>query len=117
MSNYLNELGQIHCVVNINEWPSVMEGLLNVFSNDLDFTMNEEYFRKNTLKKGFENEAHRIVLEYAGNHKITNEKQLNKAFNHMVEKVFGNDSHYRDYKTNVFKINDELYSVAISYIH
>jgi hypothetical protein len=30
---------------------------------DLDFTENEEYYRKDTLKKGFKNEAERVVAE------------------------------------------------------
>lgn len=38
------------------------ESLLQLFF-DLDFTENEEFFRKDTIKKGFNTEAERIVTE------------------------------------------------------
>lgn len=117
MGNYSNELGQIHFIIDISEVSSITDGLYRIFSGDCDFTENEEYFRKNTLKKGYDNEADRIVLEYMHDHKITNEKQLDKAVGYMAKKVFDNDSYYRDYDISVLKIDDEVYSVAVSYIH
>lgn len=115
MGNYSNELGQIHSIIDISETTSVTEGLYNIFSRDLDFIENEEYFSKNTLKKGFDNEADRIVIEYMGKHQISNKKQLDKAVEYMAKQIFGNLNHYQAYDTSVLKISDDLYSVAVSY--
>jgi hypothetical protein len=115
MSNYSNDLGQIHFVIDISETTSITEGLYNIFSRDLDFIENEEYFRKNTLKKGFDNEADRIVIEYMGKHLISNKKQLEKAVEYMAKQIFGNYNQYQAYDTSVLKISNDLYSVAVSY--
>jgi len=117
MSNFSNVLGQIHFVVNINDNLSLSEGLYNILNCDADLTENEDYFRKNTLKKGYDNEASRIISEYLVKHKMTNKKQLDKAVQHMADLVYSNDSFFRSYDTNVISINDELYSVAISYVY
>ena len=115
MSNYSNELGLIHFVIDISETTSVTDGLYSIFSRDLDFIENEDYFRKNTLKKGYDNEADRIVIEYMGKHQISNKKQLEKAVEYMAKQIFGNFNQYQDYETSVLKIDKDLYSVAVSY--
>ena len=117
MGNYSNTLGQIHFAVNINNDLSLSDGLYNIFSCDADFTDNEEYFRKNTLKKGYKNEASRIISEYLVKHMITNKKQLDKAVQHMANLIYSDNSFFRSYDANVISINDELYSVAISYVY
>lgn len=115
MGNYSNELGQIHFVIDISETTSVTDGLYSIFSRDLDFIENEEFFRKSTLKKGYDNEADRIVLEYMGKHQISNKKQLEKAVEYMAKQIFDNVNYYQDYETSVLKIDSDLYSVAVSY--
>ena len=115
MGNYSNELGQIHFVVDISEATSITDGLYGIFSRDLDFIENEDYFRKNTLKKGFDNEADRIVIEYMRKHQISNKKQLEKAVEYMAKQIFGNYNQYEAYETSVLKIDKDLYSVAVSY--
>ena len=117
MGNYSNELGQIHFVIDISETTSITEGLYNIFSRDLDFIENEEYFRKNTLKKGFDNEADRIVIEYMGKHQIANKKQLERAVEYLAKQIFGNVNQYQAYDTSVLKISNDLYSVAVSYTY
>ena len=115
MGNYSNELGQIHFVVDISETTSVTEGLYGIFSRDLDFIENEDYFRKSTLKKGYDNEADRIVIEYMDKHLISNKKQLEKAVEYMAKQIFSNVNQYQEYDTSVLKVSDDLYSVAVSY--
>lgn len=45
--------------VGTTENEESMEGLF-----DLDFTENEEYYRKDTLSLGFKNEAQRVIREH-----------------------------------------------------
>jgi len=116
MSNYSNELGQIHFVIDVSETSSIREGLYSIFSNDLDFVENEEYFRKNTLNKGYKDEADRIVVEYTANRNIRNKKELEKAVEYLAKQIFGQINYYQDYNTSVLKIDKDLYSVAVSYV-
>lgn len=116
MSNYSNQLEKIHISIDITDINSLLNGLYSIFENDNDFIENEEYFRKDTLQRGFDNEAQRIVLEYMSKNKISNLKQLTKAVEHLANLVFGNDTYYRDYTTSVLNIKDNLYSVSIAYV-
>jgi hypothetical protein len=116
MGNYSNELGQIHFVIDVTALSSIRDGLYSIFSNDCDFTENEEYFRKNTLKKGYGNEADRIVVEYTAKRNIRTERDVEKAVEHMAKAIFNNSNYYRDYTTSVLKIDKNLFSVSVSYI-
>lgn len=117
MSNYSNTLNQIHYTLSTANKIAIREGLLYMFDADLDFTENEEYFRKNTIKKGYLNEAHRIVDEYIKKREIDTLPKVTKAVNHMADKLFGNVNYYMDYAVSIEQVGTKTYSIAISYIN
>lgn len=63
MGNCKSGLGSIHVLVDVTNEKEVYESLFNILSCDNDLTENEDYFRDDTLKLGYENEADRIVKE------------------------------------------------------
>ena len=117
MGNFSHQLGQVHFVIDVSQLSSIREGLYSIFSHDCDFIENEEFFRKNTLKKGYQNEADRIVVEYTANRNIRTEKDLEKAVKVMTKALFEKDSYYSHYETSVLKIDRDLFSVSVSYTY
>jgi len=53
--------------VNIRKESDVVNSLKSLLEVDCDLTENESYFRDDTIKLGYENEAERIVAEYISN--------------------------------------------------
>ena len=82
------------------------EGLVKLFDADADFTENEEYFRKDTLKLGYENEAERVVAEYLKKQKVTNQKELCKAIKFFTKKIFSS-SCYGGHTETVIEIGEK----------
>ena len=115
MGNYSNNLGLIHFTIHTKYKNDIKDALYLIFSHDCDFTENEDAFRKNTLKLGYRNEADRLVSEYVSKHKLDNLKNVTKAVDKLSSKVF-DSSYYMDYTVSVDEIDDNIYSVAISYI-
>ena len=101
----------IHKTVNIGK--SLKTDMINLIQ-DMDFTENEEFFRKNTLKLGYKNEAERLVGE-ALKSPITNENQLTRAINKIYKPIL-NSSFYEDSVINVNLITGKFYSVAITLV-
>lgn len=116
MANHTNHLDQIHFTLYADNETSIRESLLYIFDGDLDFTENEEQFRKNTIKKGYINEAHRIVVEYMKKNKVETYKQITKAVEFMADKLFAS-SFYEDYTVSVNEISNKVFSIAISYCY
>lgn len=115
MGNYNNNLDLIHFNLSIASDKSKQEGLLQIFDYDLDFTENEQYFRKDTLKKGYENEAHRIVAEYMEKTPIDNLDQLVTAVTYFASKIFANTNYYDGYTVSVRQFDNKNFSVAVAY--
>lgn len=63
MSNAKSELGLLHLIVDVTNAELVKESLMQLLDCDNDITENEDYFQEDTLEKGYENEAERIVTE------------------------------------------------------
>jgi hypothetical protein len=115
--NYNNSLGLIHFQIHTKYDGDIKDALYQIFSRDLDFTENEEYFRKTTLKLGYENEADRLVSEYVSSHeKINTLPKVERAVKKLAKKVF-DSGFYSDYQISVEQIDENIFSVAISYIY
>jgi hypothetical protein len=116
MGNYSNELGLLHFTLSTANETTTREGLLYMFDADMDFTQNEEYYRKNTLKLGYINEAHRVVAEFMEDKTIETLTDVISAITYLSAKVFGNQTYFRQYEISVNEFDTKTYSVAISYI-
>jgi hypothetical protein len=118
MGNYLNQLGLIHFNLYTKYNGDAKEGLLQIFSHDLDFTENVDFFRKDTLKKGYRDEAERLVAEYMSKHnRLDNLKKVTAAVEKLAKKVFDNPNYYDCYEVSINEIDDDTYSVAIAYYY
>jgi hypothetical protein len=72
-------MSQATLVVNrVTIKPFFNDMFTEFFEIDSDFGENEEYFRKNTLRKGFENEAERVSKKLA--------KAFTKEWNKIEDK-------------------------------
>ena len=89
--------------------------LQQIFEVDADFTENREYFRPDTLKKGFKNEAERVSAEIFNKCKKIEEEE--ERVDAMIKEVFkvknfiGNSSFYGSY---VYEIIDTEFEYIIS---
>ena len=115
MSNYSNQLGLIHFTLSTKYDSDIKDALYLIFQHDLDFVENEEYFRKNTLKLGYKNEAERLVSEYVSKHRIDNISKVTRAVDKLAAKVFDNSNYYSEHHISIEEIDDNLFSVAIAY--
>lgn len=117
MGNYSNQLGLIHFNLITKYDSDIKKALYYIFANDCDFTENADYFRKNTLKLGYINEADRLIQEYMKkNGRIDSLKKVERAVNKLAAKVFDNSTYYWDYQVSVYEIADNEFSVSIAYI-
>ena len=111
-------------IINVVDKGGVDEkSLESIFQSDNDFTENEDYFRPDTLKKGFKNEAERVSAEIF--------KKLNKLKKYkgdelalvdaMVQAVFdvpyfiGKSDLYGDYTYDITE-TDFQYIISIAYV-
>jgi hypothetical protein len=101
--------------MDTNNDEDIKESLYQIFSRDLDYTENDEYFRKNTLKLGYKDEADRLVSEYIRNHsRIDSLPKIERAVKKLADTVF-DKNYYRDYQYSVERVNRNIYSVSIAY--
>jgi len=119
---------------DINEFNEKM--FVELFDNDSDFSENEEYFREDTLKLGFENESERCSKEMFEKFmskksqddlsdddliKIL-EETLEECVNICVEDtqfIVGNSSYTQQYKITInydYENIENGFNVVISYI-
>jgi len=118
MGNYSNEVGLIHFTLSTKYDSDIKESLYLIFSHDLDFIENEDWFRKNTLKLGYKNEAERLVAEYLKkNSRLDNISKVTSAVDKLAGHVFNNSNYYSEHQISVEEIDENLYSVAIAYGH
>jgi len=118
MGNYNNQLGLIHFQLHTMYEGDIKEGLHQIFSHDLDFIENVDFFRKDTLKKGYRDEAYRLVSEYVDKHrKLDTLKKVTTAVEKLAKKVFGNVNYYEHYEVSVDEVDDYTYTVAIAYYY
>jgi hypothetical protein len=108
-------MGLIHFQLFTKYNSDIKEALYLIFQHDCDFTENEEYFRKNTLKLGYKNEAERLVDEYVNKRKIDSLSQVTRAVDKLAGKVFDNSNYYSEHHISVEEVDDNLYSIAIAY--
>ena len=95
--NLSHKLVVIECV----DSKPTKESLLDLFF-DLDFTENVEYFRKDTLKKGFNSEAERIVTELVKKKKLEPIDMIEACLN----KQFESSGFYTDHSFDTYTIDD-----------
>lgn len=118
MGNYSNQMGLIHFTLSTKYDSDIKEALYLIFQHDLDFVENEEYFRKNTLKLGYKNEAERLVSEYMKkNGRIDNISKVTRAVDKLAKYIFDNSNYYSEHHISVEEIDDNLFSVAIAYAY
>jgi hypothetical protein len=75
---------------------------------DLDFTENEEYYRKDTLPLGYKNEAARIIAE----NKEENDGEID--VDDLIHRAF-KDSYYLEYEYEIDRIGD-ITIISIAYL-
>jgi len=91
--------------------------LQQIFEVDADFTNNTEYFRPDTLEKGFKSEAERVSAEifnklknkYKGDEEGLVDAMIKEVF--KVNNFIGNSSFYGSY---VYEIIDTEFEYIIS---
>jgi len=95
--------------------------LIELFSRDEDFTNNEDYFREDTLKLGYENEAERVSKEIFHEAKAeVGEEDEEALISEMVKLIFevpnfiGNSSYYGNTTYEIIDTDYE-YIVVIAY--
>lgn len=88
-------------VINCENYKPNQESLMELFF-DLDFTENEEYYRKDTLKKGFKNEAERVIAELSK--KDLAPTELIEA---CIEKQIKSSGFYKEYYIRTHTIDDD----------
>lgn len=116
MGNYNNTLDQIHFILDATSEEKFKEGLDNIFSNDADFTENVEYFRNDTISLGYKNEADRLISDCIFGRKINRLLDVIKIVEELCYNVFDNKNYYQDWDYNIIKIDDNRFSISISYI-
>ena len=93
--------------------------LISILENDSDLSENEEYFRPDTLKKGFNNEAERVSKEIFNKFKkIKNEetrveKMVRALFD--VPNFIGRSQAYGDYTYEITETEFQ-YVISIAYV-
>lgn len=119
MSNHGNNANLI--VIQIDKGDVNEASLIPIFENDSDFSENEEYFREDTLEKGYENEAERVSEEIFNKHKDEFEGDERGLVDEMVKSVFevenfiGQSGHYGNYTYNISE-SEFTYIIAIAYV-
>lgn len=117
MSNYNKKLNQIHFILDTSSKEKIKTGFYNIFSQDCDFTENEEYFREDTLSLGYKDEADRLLSEYLFGKTFNTLKSVETMVDKLCSEVFANDCFYGAYESDVIRIDNNLYSVSIGYIY
>lgn len=117
MSNHGNNA---HLIISRVDKGGINENSLQeILEHDSDFGENEEYFRKDTLKKGFENEAQRVSAEIFKKHKKVDDEseQLEAMVNDLfkVNNFIGQSGHYGDHTFKIIETDFE-FIVVISYV-
>lgn len=115
MSNYGNTLNIHKVVMSTRTQESTAKGLEELMEFDLDFSENEEHFRKDTLKKGFRSEAHRIAVEKTKK-PVRDDADLENRVNEVLSKVF-DSNYYGDWEFVVVPMVDDEYTIVVSYIN
>lgn len=121
MSNHGNKANII--VVAIDKNGIDENSLVEILEIDSDFCENEEYFREDTLKKGFANEAARVSTEiFKKLSKLRKYKDDEPALvDAMVKAVFdvpnfiGQSDLYGDYTYDITE-TDFQYIISIAYV-
>jgi len=114
MSNYANTLSIHKVLLSTRSQESTAKGLEELIAFDLDYTDNEEYFRKDTLKKGFRSEAHRIAYEYT-KRPVKDHSDLENRINLILTDIF-DSSYYGDWDYVIVPMVDDEYTIVVSYI-
>ena len=89
--------------------------LIEILASDNDFSENEDYYRPDTLKKGFKNEAERVAKEIFTKFKkgkeeeVRLEKMVKELFN--ISGFIGKSSSYGDY---TYQITETEFQYVVS---
>ena len=107
-------------VVRIDKNGVDKTSLQQIFEVDSDFTENTEYFRHDTLKKGFKTEAERVSSEIFNKLKSKYKGDEEGLVDAMIKEVFkvnnfiGNSSFYGNYEYEITETEFE-YIISIAY--
>lgn len=115
MGNLQNGLNTHKVVMSARSTETTADGIEKLIGFDLDFTENEEYFRKDTLKKGYRSEAHRLAVENTKK-PVKDQSDLEGRIHRVLSKVF-DSSYYGDWECVVVPMVDDEYTVVVSYIN
>ena len=114
MSNYGNTISMHKVVISTRSQESTAKGFEELMEFDLDFSENQEYFRSDTLKKGFRSEAHRIAVEKTKK-PVKDNSDLEDRVNSILGKIF-DSNHYGDWEYVIVPMVDDEYTIVVSYI-
>jgi len=96
-------------IKNKKEVESLFEDTL---SYDCDLSENEDYFRPDTIKLGFENEVERHVHKVTNRIKEFNNKNFDKALGKIVD-ILGEQDYWKDCYHDIIELGDNKVSVCI----
>ena len=114
MSNVKAELGYGHDVIDIQNLREVYDILYSILSVDNDLIENAEYFRKDTLELGYDNEAERLIIEALDKEgKLTSNKFL--AVCNEILKPISSQDYFGQCELNIINISENKVSVLFIY--
>jgi hypothetical protein len=87
-------------VIDCEDCQPTKESLMDLFF-DLDFTENQEYYRKDTLKKGFKNEAERVIVEL-----LKKDLPPTELIEACIEKQIESSGFYKEHYIRTHTIDD-----------
>ena len=90
--------------------------LVDLLEMDADFSENEEYFREDTLKFGYENEAHRVAEEIYNQYREGSPGDETKQLYQMVAELTNINNYIGNGGTYEITETEFQYVIALAYI-
>ena len=100
-------------MLNAANTKDIINNLHLLLSNDNDLTENEEFFRSDTLKKGYVSEAERIIKESIEKFSLNNLENIKAVFEEVFSSI-SNQDFFGECDIQ-FKQLEQINSLVISY--
>ena len=112
MSNSKANTNTDHFIIDITNSKRVIETLEGILEVDNDLTENQDYFRNDTLKLGYESEADRIIKEFITEYGVPKTRtEYEKAFNIISDSISGQE-YFGECSVDIIEVNDTILSVS-----
>ena len=112
MSNSHSSSIMFHRIVDIQNKKEVIDFFNDILSIDGDLSENEDYFRPDTIKLGFENEVERHVHKVTNRIKEYNHKTFDKSLGKIVD-ILGGQEYWGYCTYDIIELENNKVSVAV----